>query len=67
MATLKNKREREAFYKYISVYNGQTTMTGFVSEGNLEAFDQLFDDRVKTYDFPPEIQKEILAPTKIKK
>ena len=63
---VKEQAEREAFYKYISVYNGQTTMTGFVSEGNLEAFDQLFDDRVKTYDFPPEIQKEILAPTALK-
>lgn len=62
---VKNQSLKESYYKYITIYNEEATIAGFIPAARIQKFEGLFDDRVKTHKFEPEAQPNLLAPTRL--
>ncbi|MDE8257867.1 V-type ATPase 116kDa subunit family protein [Erysipelothrix rhusiopathiae] len=57
---------KEAYYKYITIYNQEAVIVGFIPEVRLTVFESLFPDEMKVLNFDASTQEGLLAPTRLK-
>ena len=65
-AYLETMSRYEQAYKYIAIYDGKATLSGFVPESYLEEFKQGIETVVTIKDFDPSVQEDIETPTLLK-
>lgn len=65
-AYLETMSKYELAYKYIAIYNGEATLSGFVPENYLEELKSSLDPVITMKDFDPSVQENIETPTLLK-
>ncbi|CAM2797168.1 V-type ATP synthase subunit I [Erysipelothrix tonsillarum] len=63
---VKEQSLKEAYYKYITIYNQEAVIVGFIPEERLDIFKSLFAEDMKVLDFEATTQKDLLPPTRLK-
>ena len=62
-AYLEAMSECEKGYKYVAVYDGEATISGYVAVRDFETFKQSMDESIVGKDYDPSVQESIQTPT----